>query len=746
MEFSVSQLLESFTDDKLFAPKLIEKKLGLTDSEAASRRLQIALDALTRIGLLEKDKGRYRRVEGEALVVGRLRCSSRGFCFAIQESGNGDDIYIRESRLNSAWNGDRVLVKVTKDGMRRRSPEGEVRLILERANPTLLATVKAVAEGYRAFPLDDRLSCPVELEADERHPDLSAAVDCLVHLEMRRYPIGDRPALARIAAILGSDAESASDLELVRCKHNLPREFTAAAIALGQGAQPTTTELVRRDLRREPAIALQNNLAFSLEPVAGGWQLAVHIPDVAACVPAGSELDAIAAERVRSFLFAGKGVPMLPPLPIFDGLEYPTISVLFELDESGNTTAFAIEPTLISPYRLTEAAAQNLVSGQGEREPAIAKMLEALVALHPKLAAQRPDGFGVELPFLLSQEVDESPSGLPVNRSGQTVTAAFREVLILANRAIGAHLVALDLPGIFRVQPPPDPADVNDWLRLLQCSGLNVPTDLETVTLADLSGAMAQIQTLEDAHRRQILSYSLLGILPGGEYSRSRGDHFGLGIVDRAYAHAVDPANRYVDLLNQRLLHLVFTEGRDRRSSRSKDGVNLRDSRCHGQVSWSVLPSESERSFRQRLEVLESKFNAQEALYRKALKDLDGLRKAEKMKPRIGENFYGIVTSVLSYGFFVTLEELMVEGLVHVSSLKDDWYELPQSSTRNRGKQPQTRLVGRRSNREYALGARIEVQVRSVDYYRQQIDLVATASLAAEAAENGENVEAIGEE
>ncbi|MGQ9864680.1 MAG: RNB domain-containing ribonuclease [Pseudanabaenaceae cyanobacterium] len=741
MEFSVSQLLESFVDDKLFAPKLIEKKLGL--SEAASHRLQIALDALTRIGLLEKDKGRYRRLEGEPLVVGKLRCSSRGFCFAIQESGNGDDIYIRESRLNSAWNGDRVLVKITKDGMRRRSPEGEVRLILDRANPTLLATVKAVEGGYRAFPLDDRLSCPVELEADEKHPDLSAAVDCLVHLEMRRYPIGDRPAVARIAAILGSDAESASDLELVRCKHNLPREFTPEAIALGQKAQPTT-ELVRRDLRREPAIALQNNLAFSLERVDGGWQLAVHIPDVASCIPAGSELDAIAAERGRSFLFAGQGVPMLPPLPIFDGLEYPAISVMFELDESGNTTSFAIEPTLISPYRLTEAAAQNLVSGQGEREPAIAKMLEALVALHPKLVAQRPDGFGLELPFLLSQEVDESPSGLPVDPPGQTVTAAFREVLILANRAIGAHMVALDLPGVFRVQGPPDVAKVNDWLRLLQCSGLSVPTELETVTLADLSGAMAQIQTLTDPHRRQILSYSLLGILPGGEYSRSKGDHFGLGIVDRAYVHAVDPANRYVDLLNQRLLHLVFTEGRDRRSSRSKDGVNLRDSRCHGQVSWSVLPSESERAFRQRVETLESKLNAQEALYRKALEDLDGLRKAEKMKPCIGQNFYGIVSSVLSYGFFVTLEERLVEGLVHVSSLKDDWYELPQSGNRSRGKQPQTRLVGRRSGREYALGARIEVQVRSVDYYRQQIDLVATASLAAEAAEAAaENVDAV---
>jgi ribonuclease R len=138
MEFSIAALLSSFSDDKLIAPKAIEKKLNC-ESDKGLRQLQIALDALEKVGILEKDRGRYRRVSEENVIEGKLRCSSKGFCFAIQDIEGAEDVYVRESQLGSAWNGDRVLVKVIKEGRKRRSPEGEVRLILERSNPSVLA-------------------------------------------------------------------------------------------------------------------------------------------------------------------------------------------------------------------------------------------------------------------------------------------------------------------------------------------------------------------------------------------------------------------------------------------------------------------------------------------------------------------------------------------------------------------------------------------------------------------------------
>ena len=186
MEFSIATLLANFTDDKLVAPKVLEKKLGCQD-KTSLRKFQIVLDALEKIGILVKDRGKYRRVVEEGVVEAKLRCSSKGFCFAIQDAEGSEDIYIRECHLSSAWNGDRVLVKIIKEGSRRRSPEGEVRLVLERANPSVLARLKQAKTqtglaAYKAVPLDDRLL--FELEVNSNGIALEEAIDYLVHVEV----------------------------------------------------------------------------------------------------------------------------------------------------------------------------------------------------------------------------------------------------------------------------------------------------------------------------------------------------------------------------------------------------------------------------------------------------------------------------------------------------------------------------------------------------------------------------------
>jgi len=137
-----------------------------------------------------------------------------------------------------------------------------------------------------------------------------------------------------------------------------------------------------------------------------------------------------------------------------------------------------------------------------------------------------------------------------------------------------------------------------------------------------------------------------------------------------------------------------------------------------------VLPPETERQLIEDLEAIVPKLNQADALYHRSVSDLDGLRKAEFMRSHTGENFHGIITSVQSYGFFVEIDSLLVEGLVHVSSLKDDWYEFPLINGKGRAR-ASTLLVGRRSGRQYCLGDRVKVQVKGVDYYRQQIDLMA---------------------
>ncbi len=173
------------------------------------------------------------------------------------------------------------------------------------------------------------------------------------------------------------------------------------------------------------------------------------------------------------------------------------------------------------------------------------------------------------------------------------------------------------------------------------------------------------------------------------------------------------------------MLHEVFLNGRDRKTTRAKDVVNLGSSSCHGQITWNVLTPTIQQELETQLAGSIAHLNDRTKIAQDAENDLQGLQKAEKMKARTGEIFQGLITGVQSYGFFVEIEDSLVEGLVHVSSLKDDWYEFrPRYAC----------LVGRKNRTSYRLGDRVEVQVKSVDYYRQQIDLVTVTSVMSETA------------
>ncbi|MEO0489114.1 MAG: S1 RNA-binding domain-containing protein, partial [Cyanobacteria bacterium J06659_2] len=159
------------------------------------------------------------------------------------------------------------------------------------------------------------------------------------------------------------------------------------------------------------------------------------------------------------------------------------------------------------------------------------------------------------------------------------------------------------------------------------------------------------------------------------------------------------------------------------------DRVNLRHSSCHGNVNWNVLPPDINNELEDYIKRIVGPLSEREQLAQDAETDLEGLKKAEFMRDHTGSDFHGLITGVQSYGFFVEIEELLVEGLVHVSSLKDDWYEY-----RSR----QQKLVGRKNRRQFRLGDQVEVQVKSVDYYRQQIDLVVVGG-GSEASEDDMN-------
>ena len=740
MEFSIATLLANFTSDKLVAAKVLEKKLDYQD-EHSLKRLYIALDVLEKIGILVKEHGKYRRLKEEGTIEAKLRCSSKGFCFAIQESEGSEDIYIRESHLNTAWNGDRVLVKLTKEGSRRRSPEGEVQLILERANQSLLARIKQINMGFRAVPLDDRLLFEIDL-----HPNghtLAEAIDHLIHVEILRYPLAQYPPLGRVVQILGSDAEAASDVELVSCKHNLPRSFTNYVTEAAAGLPSQITRKVikqRLDLRSLLTLSFitpsphptQIENAFTLEQTAAGqWQLGIHTTDVAHYIEADTPLDRESFKRGMCVYLGEKVLPLFPEavterLSLVPGSDRLALSVLLTLDAAtGQLVEFEIQPTVIQvDHQLSEQAIEGILSGQQENdqglEAAVVEKIEQLSLLSQALAAQRLSrgSFAFKLPPRQYSYYDEGALGV-LTTEESPLTAMLRELIVLANQVVANHLHALGVPSIYRVQPAPDAEDVQETIKLASNLGVELRLDREDVVQPQDFQQFTE-QFASTSASEQVLIYLLQATMKPSAYSTASQPHFSLALPGYTHSHA--PLRRYADFLLQRILHALFDLGRDRRTTRAKESVNLRHSSAHGKINWNVLPPEAQQELETNLVGIITQLNEREKEVNDAEEDLLGLQRASLMKQRIGDVFEGIITGVQSYGFFVEIEVpdakgrvLRVEGLVHVSSLKDDWYEY---------RARQQALFGRKNRASYRLGDRVSVQVKSVDYYRQQIDLV----------------------
>jgi ribonuclease R len=750
----LSQPPDQFTDkDTLLA------LLQAPDPEA-HEMLEIALEGLVRVGFLEQsgDPPRYRRQPDESLVVGRLRCSSKGFCFAIRDEPGVEDVYIHGSNLSGAWNGDQVLARVTKDGNRRRSPEGEVAAVIERVNSTLVGRLKQTEQGFRVVPLDDRLLFELALPESEI-PSFSSsegspaelAEGRVAYVEVQRYPLADLPPTGTIRKILGNGPDASIDADLVCCKYNLPQEFPApvleAAAALPKKLS-RSDQKGRRDLRDWLCVTLEPldlqhphglepNVAVSLQRQEDShWLLGIHIADVPHWLDPTHPLEQEAQQRTATVYLDTMVLPLFPPeahtrLALLPQQERLAYSLLLTISPEGVVAGFEIHPSLVqSRAHLSYGQVQALLAtaadlSPDEEMPELMALLQNLLRLSQILRVKRHQAGGFDLPLLdllTPHSADESSYGPLLVSDRLSAHALMTEVLLLANQTLGHHLRQLGIPALARVQPAPTAEALQSFLRLVNSMKLDLNLqDPETVTLADWQRICARI-TAPDvlaSGASPALVAQMLATLPSVEYrlqplpEEGSLGHFGLGLTD-PYATFTAPLRRYADLLNLRALHLALSKGRDRRSTRVKTGVDLHSHTCHGQINWNVLPPKVQEEWQEFLQAQLEALQQGHQVRQQAEQELMGLKRSEFMQKHLGEVFPGLIIGVQNYGFFVQVDPILAEGLVRVSSLKNDWYEY-----RNR----QQALVGRKSRQQFRLGDRVEVQIKNVDYYRQQIDL-----------------------
>jgi ribonuclease R len=534
----------------------------------------------------------------------------------------------------------------------------------------------------------------------------------------------------------------------------LLREFPAdVAAAVAAISTEISAEAIaqRKDLRELLTVTIEDEMhlqegndafvenAFTLGKTdKNQWQLGIHIADLAEYIPEGSPLDRWAKKHGTAVFLGETTISLLPPalkekLSLTPSGDRLTISIFLTIDEQGGVAEFEIVPSVIRvDHSLSYQQVQHCLSNPDKVEAGLKNVSDLLndliFNLSPLVKAQRLQrgGFQISLPEVVSAFKDEGRFGTMIVSPSLPVRSLLSEVTILAGRAIAEHMIALELPAIYCYQAQPDFESLENLIKL----GSNLDLELKLESEEELLPHDYQhfIQEFSKADCAKILNYLLQSTLDSPRYGTHPHPHFGLAYKD-GYTRICSPAQRYGDLVMQRILKVVLAEGRDRRSTRVKTGVNLGSSTCHDQVNWKVLATTKQTELEETIASLILQLNDQEKIADDAEKDLQGLKKAEQMKAHTGHTFKGLITGVQSYGFFVEIEELLVEGLVHVSSLKDDWYEY---------RARHSCLVGRKNRVSYRLGNTVEVEVKSVDYYRQQIDLAIAKNTTDTDAESGE--------
>jgi ribonuclease R len=738
MKFTVADLLDQLPPNEALPVAKLEKALGLS-TKTDKEHLRIGLEGLTRLGLLDTTEAGLLRREDPELIAARLRCSSKGFCFALREDG-GEDIYIRDNQLNHAWNGDRVLVKVTREGGRRRSPEGGVQCILERSTTTLLAQVEQQPDRLVATPLDDRLLTAVELPGgDAQYLDTDHS--SVVEVAIDRYPVGQFAPQGHVARSLPVNGGETADLDLLMAKHHLSQRA-----AVPRATLKTLAEKDRVDLTALPVLLVEGWSgkeapalpALSLEERDGGWTLWVHTPALAERLSNGSALDLWLRQQADALCLGRQWLPLLNAALVKAaafkvGESQAAVSVALELNAEGAVEHFRFCRSQIRPVASLDQAALEALAERKPKSrttPAALKplkdhlpQLEALISLTGLLRQRRlaAGSLDLDLPLPAIDSLGDLALGSPdaalegwfVRRSDGHPMALLREAVLLADQAAGRHFKALELPAIYATNVPADPADLNEVARA--ALALDIPLELSeegNASAAELAAAFAATD------RSRALQQQLEAVIRPIQLSETPGAHALAGELDEesaAVAPLCCPTLHYADLWNQQQLVLLLTEGKDRPSVRHKTCVDLTSDACHGQIDWPLLAPSLLTPAREALALgLVQRLNARRRFQSELQADVLAMAQARQAEPLVGQTLPGVISGVQSYGFFVEVPPSNVEGLVHVSSLKDDWYEY-----RSR----QNRLVGRKNRRTYMLGDAVEVEIQKVDALRHQIDL-----------------------
>ncbi len=696
------KIIYEFICDDRYVP-MKQKELAVLLQVERERRGELAqaLEELTAEGKLQLSKrGRYSRAE-EKTVTGVFTSHAKGYGFVSVE-GREEDIFIGENDTKGAFLGDTVQVALKGQPGGKRQ-EGVVIQVLSHSITEVVGTFEKSKSFGFVVPDNQRITRDIFIPLEHTR---GAVNGHKVVAELTDYGAGRKSPEGRVIEILGHSNDPGTDILSIVRAYQIPMEFPERVLNQAErNAKPVSEADMRgrMDLREEVCVTIDGEDAKDLDDAVSvrkegeNYILSVHIADVANYVQENSALDREAFERGTSVYLADRVIPMLPRslsngiCSLNEGEDRLALSCIMTVNPKGKIIDHIIAETVIRVNkRMTYTSVKRILEDRDEEEcrkyEELVPMFEEMRDLAGLLRRRRRKRGSIDFDFpetkILLDETGTPVEILPYDRN--TAARIIEDFMLAANETVAADYYWQAQPFVYRVHDKPDIKRLHKLALFVRNFGYSLHTGGDEVHPGEIQKLLDR---LEGTPEEAMLSRLTLRAMQKARYSTDCTGHFGLAAEQ--YCHFTSPIRRYPDLQ----IHRIIKE-------------NLKGRLTAGRVEHyeAVLPETAKHAS-------ETERRADEAE-----RETEKLKKVEFMEQHIGESFEGVISGITQYGLYVELANT-VEGLVHVNSLEDDYYEYDDNAYE---------LRGQHTGITYRLGQRVKIRVKGTDRLLRTIDFTLT--------------------
>ncbi|WP_125707350.1 ribonuclease R [Companilactobacillus zhongbaensis] len=708
----ISDILEFFRSnpDRRYTSEQVEDSLRMHGSSAFKRVVKAlaVLEGEGKITLTNKDE--FKMATQTQVLEGVFKANEKGFGFVRYDEVEPDAFIMRDNTLH-AVNGDEVEIQITKPSnpWDDKGPEGKITKIIERSVTKLVgefhpysdAQVKKSGHFGYVQSHEKRFSTYMIFISDKGlHPQMGD----MVQVSIDEYPSDSHPQSMEGTAleIIGNKNDPGVDIISIVLDNDINPEFPQEVLQAAEQIPDHVTEADRegrRDLTKNTVITIDGDDskdfddAVEVEKMANGhYHLGVHIADVTHYVREGSPIDEEAYKRGTSTYLVDRVIPMLPfrlsngICSLNPGEDRLALTCEMEIDENGDILTQDIFPSVIqSKYRMTYNNVNEILKGDvelTEEYSALVPMLKDMADLHKILFDKRHERGAIDFEETEAQIiVDENGKPIDIKlRNRGTSERMIESFMLAANETVAKHYNLSHVPFLYRVHEKPDSEKVKNFFEFVAAIGVEVKGNIKDITPKMFQNVLAKVT---DTPEEAVVTIMLLRSMQQARYSDEALGHFGLAA--KYYTHFTSPIRRYPDLIVHRMIHEYAEFGfTDKEKDKWKEKLS---------------PIADHTSSRERKSI-----DAERAV--------DDLKKTEYMADKVGEEFDAVVSSVTSFGMFIQLENT-VEGLIHISNMKDDYYEFDEKSMS---------MHGRSNGKIFKVGQPIKVKLMRADVEQRKID------------------------